>query len=65
MFLWVTDFYSLEKIISAFPEIVLLALKKKLMEMEVARVSAVGKVGGWKKGVCTVWSLNPGFATRP
>lgn len=27
MFLWVTDFYSLEKIISAFPKIVLLYLK--------------------------------------
>lgn len=27
MFLWVTDFYSLEKIISAFPQIVLLYLK--------------------------------------
>lgn len=27
MFLWVTDFYSLGKIISAFPQIVLLYLK--------------------------------------
>lgn len=27
MFLWVIDFYSLEKIISAFPKIVLLYLK--------------------------------------
>lgn len=27
MFLWVTDFYSLEKIILAFPKIVLLYLK--------------------------------------
>ena len=27
MFFWVTDFYSLEKIISAFPQIVLLYLK--------------------------------------
>lgn len=35
MFLWVTDFYTLEKIISAFPEIVLLALEKK-------------KAGDWK-----------------
>lgn len=30
MFLWVSDFYSLEKIISAFPKIVLLYLKKML-----------------------------------
>lgn len=34
MFLWVSDFYSLEKIISAFPKIVLLYLKKKELEIE-------------------------------
>lgn len=38
MFLWVTDFYSLEKIISAFPKILLLYLEKKK------------KYGEWKGG---------------
>ena len=58
MFLWVTDFYSLEKIISAFPKIVLLYLK-----MAGDRNGRVG-IGGWggccaagkpgeEKDVCT------------
>lgn len=34
MFLWVTDFYSLEKIISAFPKIVLLYLKMTGVQTE-------------------------------
>lgn len=55
MFLWVTDFYSLEEIISAFPEIVLLALRKK----KVRRLEGSLQLGWWKKGFCTVWSLNP------
>lgn len=43
MFLWVTDFYSLEKIISAFPQIVLLYLK-------IAWRRRKRGVGGWRKG---------------
>ena len=45
MFLWVTDFYSLEKIISAFPKIVLLYLK-----MAGDRNGRVGIGGG---GLCS------------
>lgn len=45
MFLWVTDFYSLEKIISAFPKIVLLYLK-----MAGDRNGAVGGRGVIGKG---------------
>lgn len=37
MFLWVTDFYSLEKIISVSPQIVLLYLKKKQLLTERER----------------------------
>lgn len=44
MFLWVTDFYSLEKIISAFPQIVLLYLKIAWRRRKWRGV------GGWKKG---------------
>lgn len=51
MFLWVTDFYSLEKIISAFPKIVLLYLK---MTVDRNRRMGVGGTGGrkdgWKEG---------------
>lgn len=43
MFLWVTDFYSLEKIISAFPQIVLLYLK-------IAWRRRKRGVGGCRKG---------------
>lgn len=42
MFLWVTDFYSLEKIISVSPQIVLLYLKKKQLQRE--------RGGGWMDG---------------
>ena len=47
MFLWVNDFYSLKKIISAFPEIVLLYLKKKKKKTGdwTRRVDVWG--GGW------------------
>lgn len=45
MFLWVTDFYSLEKIISAFPKIVLLYLK-----MAGDRDRRVGGKQGGRRG---------------
>lgn len=45
MFLWVTGFYSLEKIISAFPQIVLLYLK-----------IAWSKKGGGVGGLCCLGS---------
>lgn len=44
MFLWVTDFYSLEKIISAFPQIVLLYLKIAW------RKGGGGRDGGMEEG---------------
>lgn len=44
MFLWVTDFYSLEKIISAFPQIVLLYLKIAW------RKKGGGRDGGMEEG---------------
>lgn len=51
MFLWVTDFYSLEKIISAFPKILLLYLekKKKKKSMESEKEGQTGFWGrrGW------------------
>lgn len=50
MFLWVSDFYSLEKIISAFPKIVLLYLKKKNAgDWNRGGALQLG-LGGWKKG---------------
>lgn len=48
MFLWVTDFYSLEKIISAFPEIVLLAFGKKMME--IGSGEGLRSSGRWEGG---------------
>lgn len=46
MFLWVTDFYSLEKIISVSLQIVLLYLKKKQLHRERERGRAKGREDG-------------------
>lgn len=51
MFLWVNDFYSLEKIKSAFPKIVLLYLKKSEKE----------GWGDWGEGI---WAMGEGRNVR-
>lgn len=47
MFFWVTDFYSLEKIISAFPKIVLLYLKMTGESKKKRGVGEEGWLGDW------------------
>lgn len=63
MFLWVTDFYSLEKIISAFPEIVLLYLKND-RRIETGGWGLGKMDGGWVEGMCAVGTRETAVAPQ-